>query len=388
MRKGLVWWHRWFGLIGGLWLLLIAATGSVLVFYDELDSALAPEFHSAVSSTAQALPLDRLAAAGRRAVPSGFDLTYLRQPHGEGGVAIAYFAPRPGSGVTGFPQVAIDPGDGRVQGVRDIEAVRIDRLHVMDFIYTLHYSLHGGETVTLLLGILAALWFIDHGPAVVLSLPNLPRWRESFAVPRRAQGHKLHTRLHRALGLWLLPVTAMLAFSGVYFNWRPAYNVVVIGALGPRIETAAAPAAAAAADAPPLGFGAAAAIAGRAGATRIDGIGYDAQSHRYSVGAHDPRDLDGNGGRAVTIDAISGKILGDRHRTQGNAADIVDAWQYPLHSGKALGWPGRIIILIAGLATCAFVITGLLIWARKRNARGRRSPLPARARPPGLRPAE
>lgn len=366
MRPGLVLWHRWFGLLGGLWLLLIAATGSLLVFYAEIDRALAPEFHVAASGqpAPQSLPLDRLADTARQAAPPGFALTYLRLPPAAGGVATAYFAPAPGSAATGFPEIALDPATGHVQGLRDSDALRIDRLHFANFIYSLHYSLHAGETVTLLLGILSALWLIDHVPATMMALPSRRRWRESFQVPPGSRGHRRNSRLHRALGLWLLPVTAMLAFSGVYFNWRPAYDLVVGGLVGPR---SAAVAASAAAAPPRLGFEAAAAIAARAGAGRIDGISLG--DGRYDVRAHDRRDLDSNGGRLLGIDGATGRVLEDRHRTEGRAADIVDAWQYPLHSGKALGWPGRLIILMAGLATCTFVITGFAIWARKRSAR-------------------
>ena len=40
-------WHRWFGLLGGVWLLVIALTGSVLVFHEEIDHALNPDWFTA-----------------------------------------------------------------------------------------------------------------------------------------------------------------------------------------------------------------------------------------------------------------------------------------------------------------------------------------------------
>ena len=39
-RRALRMWHRWFGLAAGLWLLLLAITGSAITYYEELDHAL------------------------------------------------------------------------------------------------------------------------------------------------------------------------------------------------------------------------------------------------------------------------------------------------------------------------------------------------------------
>jgi len=50
------------------------------------------------------------------------------------------------------------------------------------------------------------------------------------------------------------------------------------------------------------------------------------------------------------------------------------AWQFPLHSGKAFGWPGRIAIFMTGIATCMFIVTGLMMWARKRAGRRKKRP--------------
>ncbi|MDZ4321128.1 MAG: PepSY-associated TM helix domain-containing protein, partial [Phenylobacterium sp.] len=39
-RRALRLWHRWFGLAAGVWLLLLALTGSAITYYEELDHAL------------------------------------------------------------------------------------------------------------------------------------------------------------------------------------------------------------------------------------------------------------------------------------------------------------------------------------------------------------
>ena len=43
--------------------------------------------------------------------------------------------------------------------------------------------------------------------------------------------------------------------------------------------------------------------------------------------------------------------------------------QLPLHGGRILGLPGRILMSLMGLAVAGLSITGIVIWWRKRRAR-------------------
>ncbi|MNN88395.1 hypothetical protein D3C81_2060750 [compost metagenome] len=45
--------------------------------------------------------------------------------------------------------------------------------------------------------------------------------------------------------------------------------------------------------------------------------------------------------------------------------------QFPLHSGRILGLPGRILISIMGLLVAMLSVTGVVIWWKKRKARVR-----------------
>ncbi|MDZ4368099.1 MAG: PepSY-associated TM helix domain-containing protein [Afipia sp.] len=56
------------------------------------------------------------------------------------------------------------------------------------------------------------------------------------------------------------------------------------------------------------------------------------------------------------------------------AAGIFLQTQFPLHSGRILGLPGRILISAMGVIVAMLSITGIVIWARKRRARTVASP--------------
>jgi uncharacterized iron-regulated membrane protein len=46
--------------------------------------------------------------------------------------------------------------------------------------------------------------------------------------------------------------------------------------------------------------------------------------------------------------------------------------QFPLHSGRILGLPGRILVSVMGVVTAALAVTGVVIWWKRRAARQRR----------------
>jgi uncharacterized iron-regulated membrane protein len=44
-------------------------------------------------------------------------------------------------------------------------------------------------------------------------------------------------------------------------------------------------------------------------------------------------------------------------------------WQLPLHSGRILDMPGRILMSLMGMMVAMLSVTGLVIWACKRRSR-------------------
>ena len=353
--------------MGAVWLFLIAATGSILVFYEEIDRALNPDLFTASSGAPQ--PLDRVAAAALAGHPDKF-VRYIDIADNRRATHLVYLAQRPDApeeAKASAWQMFVDPATARVLGARDYDAIDLSRRGITSFVYKLHYSMHLGEWMAWLLGLLSLLWVVDHAVAAALSFPNAARWRESFRIRRAARGHKRIFDLHRAIGLWLFPVTLTLAVSGVYFNWHEEFKMAVnaISPLTPRIDEQRQ-ALAEPLLAPPIGFDEA---VGRAGSAQVDGLAFNAAKGLYWLRVYDQRDIDPYGRRWIFVDAHDGRIMSDTHAADGSGGDVLLAWQFPLHSGKALGWPGRIAIFVTGIATCMFVVTGLLMWARKQSAR-------------------
>lgn len=369
-RRPFLLWHRWFGLGAAAWLFMLGLTGSLLVFYDEIDRGLNADLFAA--SPGPNRPVLELVNAAQRALP-GAVITYLDLPNEPGDVAIARSqrAPRlPAAGpVPPSFDAYIDPAKGAVLGTRlSYEDADLSRRGIANFVYKLHYSLHMGERMVWIIGLIALLWVFDHVASLVLSFPNPKRWRKSFLIRRGASGHKMVFDWHRAGGLWLFPVTLTLAVSGVCFNWFDEFEAVV-NAVSPVTQRADEgwPALANALVSPPVSF---ARALDAAGSAQVDGVSYNPDKGLYWLRVFDERDIDNNGRRWIFVDARSGDVLSDSHVAEGSAGDVVLAWQFPLHSGKAFGWWGRIVIFVSGMMLCVFIVTGVMMWNRKRRANG------------------
>jgi uncharacterized iron-regulated membrane protein len=87
--------------------------------------------------------------------------------------------------------------------------------------------------------------------------------------------------------------------------------------------------------------------------------------------AEDGHGIAGAGHRRLYLDGRDGRVLGAHQPWQGTPADIFVQAQFPLHSGRILGLPGRILISLMGLVVAVLSVTGVVIWWKKSQARSR-----------------
>jgi uncharacterized iron-regulated membrane protein len=400
MKKPLLLWHRWFGIIGGIWLLLIAVTGSILVFYQELDRAFNPQlFHA--SSTQPDGTQWRIAAAiaAAEATIPGAMASYTRLPAAAGETLIVNLVDRPGHAGAVGPrgrEVFVDPVTAQVTGSRVWGAPGLAPSQFMPMLYRLHYALLAGATIEWLLGLVALAWLVDHVAAVPLALRTVQRWPDALRIRLAARGHRRIFDLHRAGALLLLPITAMLAFTGVYFNLNSEFRTVLALVSPPSANAGdTRPALPRPLIVPPVNADTALARArSEVLGAAVTGISLDHTRGLWVIDVTHPRDPSPDyGGRSLVVDARTAAVLADQHFSTGSAADVVMAWQYPLHSGRAFGWPGRLLVLLAGIVTALLVITGYRLWwtrwrARHTAATRRTSAAVARPAQPAAMPAE
>jgi uncharacterized iron-regulated membrane protein len=395
MRSFLVLVHRWLGLSIAAFLFIAGLTGAVIAWEHELDVWLNPDFFGA-NSDAEPLPALELA---RRVEQSdarvGVGYVPLAIERGRALIVRVYPRVDPVTGrpfVLDFDQVAIDPGSGVVQGKRLWGRASLSRLQLVPFLYRLHFTLHlptanRVDLGTLLMGSVALIWALDGIVALWISFPSRKTWRKSFQFRFGAGGHKLNFDLHRSGGVWLWPLLITLAVTGVSMNLRSQVVEPVVSFFSPLTPS---PLDADRRGAPreprisrEVAIERARAVAPLRGiALPPGGIFYAPTAGVFGVGffeaGGDEHGSAGLGSPFLFIDGADGSALGAEIPGRGSAGDRFMQVQFPLHSGRILGTPGRVLMSVLGLAVAILSVTGVLIWARKRRARRR---VAARANP-------
>ena len=206
-RYRLFWrWHLYAGLFVAPFLVILAVTGAVYLFKDELDDALYPELHFAPAPwserVALAAMIDTAEAAVDDATATRIDVPADRTRSTRVHLAVA----------DGDTRVAfIDPGSGTLLGVL------MPARTLVGIAERLHGSLMLGTFGRYLME-LAACW------AVLLILSGFylgwprrtdGRWWRAMVPDLRARGRGLWKSVHRAVGLWVALLVLFLIISGL-----------------------------------------------------------------------------------------------------------------------------------------------------------------------------
>ncbi len=218
--------------------------------------------------------------------------------------------------------------------------------------------------------------------AAGLPIPSAPDARG------KAGGYKLNFDLHRADGLWVWGIIVVVAFTSFSLNlyrqiFYPVMSLVSQTTPGPYETQTPAPYGTY--IEPKLSFEDAVRVAEteaqrRGFETSAGGIYYGGDYPFYNVSFFDPENELGAMGMGLSnlyIDANDGSVLGEHRPWKGTAADVFVQLQLPLHSGRILGMPGRIMMSLMGVLVAMLSVTGIVIWERKRRSRRLRGRTPA-----------
>ncbi|GJE76990.1 PepSY-associated TM helix domain-containing protein [Methylorubrum suomiense] len=401
--------HRWAGLTVAAFLFVAGLTGAVISWDHELDDWLNPHLHEVASRGTAISSLDLVRQFEARETRAR--VVYFNTAAEPGEALDLFVMPRvdPATGqlaVLGYNQVFLDPVSGAEIGRREWgQAWPITRETLISFLYKLHFSLHlpamWGEDRwgVWLMGIVAIVWTIDGFVGFYLTLPVRKaakpdraasprpsgrdwwkRWKPAWKVKTSGSAYRINFDLHRAASLWTFALLFLLAFTAFSLNlYRevflplmssisrvtpdPSFTRPMVSPLKP-IEPSASFAdilEAAQAEGQRRGW-----------SEPVGALAYNPFQGFYTARYFQPGDDHGAAGvgpAAVYFDGADAKVIGDRQPWIGTAADLFVQAQFPVHSGRILGLPGRILISLMGLVVAMLSVTGVVIWWRKRAAR-------------------
>ena len=400
VRPVLGFFHRWVGLLIAGFLFISGLTGAVISWDHELDDLLNPHLMHARAAGPTKPPLELAKVIEARDPRVTVTFIPLAPEKGEA-YAFGVDARRnPATGklfTPGYNQVFIDPATGDELGRRNWGAAwPITSETFVSFLYVLHYTLHIPAMWGIdrwgvwLMGVIAVLWTIDCFVGFYLTLPVKTgkgfwnRWKPAWQIKTKASAYRINFDIHRAFGLWIWGVLFTVAFTAFSLNlytevFYPVLSKVSKTTPGPFELRTPAPL-----DQPIIArktyaevIATAQAEARRRGWTDpVGGTFYAPAYGVYGVTFHQPGGDHGAAGVGTPYlyyDGQTGLPAGERLPWVGTVADIFVQAQFPLHSGRILGLPGRILISLTGLVVAALSVTGVVIWLKKRKARvGRR----------------
>jgi uncharacterized iron-regulated membrane protein len=341
--------HRWLALVTAIFILLIAGTGSALVFESSMDRALYPELWRA-DGTGASLPLDTLAARAS-AASEGRHVSAISPPTAEGRALVA---------TIGSAQVFEDPHSGRILGRRTADAANATLPRRLHRLHTQFLVRNGGSTAVALTTL----------SALVLTLTGLVIWLRDkrWQIKWSASWKRVVFDLHHSLGLFASIVLLIISASGLVIHFDSLAGVIS------RLDGAMPPAPpkqpAALGVTQTIGFDSAAHVAARAlpGAQMMN-IVFATDDRPVRVSVRFPEDRTPGGRSRVYIDRFRGTVLGVENTRAVGPGTRVNNVMRSMHTGDVLGAPTRAIWFVCALVLASQGLTGFLMWWNQRSAR-------------------
>jgi uncharacterized iron-regulated membrane protein len=343
--------HLWAGVLLSLYIVMIALTGSILVFRTELTRALLPKTltpYSAERTAPIADVLDRF----RSAYPEG-KLENIQTPSQETPVFLLF---------------ATDSHQHPFTLLADPVTANLELLpHTwLYWTYELHVNLLLGEAHGVQIngvGALCLLLLVITG--LTLWWPGVKIWARGLRVGFRHNWRRINYDVHSAVGFWTLFIVFWWALSGIYFAWyRQVTSVVglvspIRGMLSPPVPT------------PPKSGPEHASLEQILTAVHQDsprgqlfslsdpllaGTVVYALVDLRAPGDFSHRDI-------ITLSTTDARILTIWHYGQNHTAGDWILWaMHPLHFGTLWGMSVKILWALCGLALAVLAITGLLMY--------------------------
>lgn len=354
--------HLWLGLGSGLVVFIVALTGSLLVFEEELEPVIYKQFHTITPpARAHRLPLDQLVATATAQFP-GKKLSRIEiEPHSDRTVVIGLQQSKKAKDLL---SVALDPYTGKIVDTRQEE----DAFYSV--VLRLHRYLCLGDTGKIITGISCSSFLIIMLSGLILWWPNRKNRSQRFTVKWGASFKRLNWDLHAIFGFYVLPFVFLIASTGLIWSYKWVNNLLFYAFDGKPQAKREAP----------------------ANPTSI----LLKQTDRFEkIYAETNRLLPYTGAITVTLpekDSLS--ITTSKKNYEAAISNIVDFLYFdnqtgdlvkkrlydsetrgfkarrvifPIHTGSLLGWPTKIIALFVALIAASLPVTGFLIWWGKRK---------------------
>jgi uncharacterized iron-regulated membrane protein len=350
LRKAVFQVHLWAGLLLTLYIVVIALTGSILVFEDELRGTTLPAA-IARDGARDPLPIPDVVTNVLRAYPEA-TVNSVTVPTRDVPAYLIEVKLRGGRVQT----MIADPASGTIYTQKRTWVQWVHDLHI----YLLLNPAYGMQVNAAGAAVLLPLTVTG----LMLWWPGLRVWSRGMRVNVRANWRRMNYDLHSAIGFWTLLLVFWWALSGVYFGFYrqvsatvnavfPLRNMVApaggaVASPGTRVPLATV--LQAAQDASPHAH-----LFSISNVSRVDDISY-ASMDLGAPGDFLHRDI-------VRIDATSGRVISVWHYAEKHSIGDWVMWlMHPLHFGTLWGMGVKILWAVLGVLLGVLAVSGVVMY--------------------------
>lgn len=340
--------HRYTGLAAAAFLLLLALSGGVLVFKEELTRLRYPVLEEPLATLGAA---DHAAAFAAAAEHWPGAVRMVRTPRERLPAYHVYFA----------------GGEALLhQSTHEVIAEWAWHDTVLGVITELHMHLAAGAAGRRIVGWLGVLCACMALTGCVLWWPVRRQFRMGSLWPGRL-GRAQLLRLHRDLGALSALLILLFALSGAGVVFSGAATWLFTGVLGGEPETPAPRREAAVPVGPPDARMIQAAQRELPAATLMSWSPPAAGNAVHYFRFRQPGEAHPYGRSTVHVDGRDGTVLASSDMLEAPRGRRAANWLYPLHAATLGGWPYRSLALAAALALAVMSASGILSWLKTRR---------------------
>jgi uncharacterized iron-regulated membrane protein len=350
----IVWrWHFYAGMIISLPLIVVAATGALWIFKDELEGVLHPGVMYVEPAVERATYEQQLAAA-RAAVPPSYQIGLIQvftNPKRATGLAM--------SGET-FQRGYVDPYRGRYLG-------SIEKGGFFDIVLQLHRQLFLGTTGRIVVELTTCWTIVLAATGIYLWWPQRANQVWGVWLPRfRAKPYVVLRDLHSVVGFYVAVIAIAISLTGLIYTYVWGAGFQYAARKTEAYELFSKPMLSKSApEVKDLPIDRIVEIAQQ----KVPGNNFSISFPRVPNGAY--MVFAGNErGPSVKeilfIDRASGEILEDVYNSQTKTMYWLGTWNWPLHVGTIWGMPSKILWLVTCIVLMTLPVTGVWMWWQRR----------------------
>lgn len=361
--------HLYLGLVFGGILVMLGLTGSLLVFYLEIDRTLNPAIAVKQASRPS---LEAVLKQLQQAHPQRKSGWRIELPlSGQHPLMARYMKPQETRHLTFAPlMVTLDPA------TLEITSQRFWGQFTMTWLYDLHYTLLLEDTRLLentgktLLAACSIVFMISLFSGLYLWWPRHGNFKAALSFKKNAHPIRRIYDWHKLSGVFGFVFLLMLTITGLMLE-KPDWFKPILAMKSPLFEAGKMQSKAATAD------------------TRasLDAIAKIAQAYFLNSELrwiYTPDDASGAvqirlyqtcepsrrfPKTTVWLDQYSAKIIASRDACHDTTGDKVQGWLHPLHNGEAFGLIGRWLVFFSGILPAILMLTGFIRWRHKKKAK-------------------